>query len=155
MEFNYIGDDLYSIKIIKDDVNSILIDISEDVSIKKIKKQIQKITSLKQGEIKNSFYMDALRVGIPESIIMDFAYIFGWDIDFIFDVREGDKFSVIYETDYSDGEKISTGDIIFAEFINNNQRYIAQRFYDDDQGCLLYTSPSPRDGLLSRMPSSA
>tara|TARA_Y100000748_G_scaffold303773_1_gene310133 strand:- start:1077 stop:2321 length:1245 start_codon:yes stop_codon:yes gene_type:complete len=134
MEFNYIGDDLYSIKIIKDDVNSILIDISEDVSIKKIKKQIQKITSLKQGEIKNSFYMDALRVGIPESIIMDFAYIFGWDIDFIFDVREGDKFSVIYETDYSDGEKISTGDIIFAEFINNNQRYIAQRFYDDDQG---------------------
>ena len=79
MEFNYIGDDLYSIKIIKDDVNSILIDISEDVSIKKIKKQIQKITSLKQGEIKNSFYMDALRVGIPESIIMDFAYI----IDFI------------------------------------------------------------------------
>ena len=32
---------------------------------------------------------------------MDFAYIFGWDIDFILDVRQGDQFSVIYETDYS------------------------------------------------------
>tara|TARA_B100001250_G_C19804340_1_gene792544 strand:+ start:964 stop:2199 length:1236 start_codon:yes stop_codon:yes gene_type:complete len=134
MEFNYIGDDLYSIEIIKDDVNSILIDISEGVSIKKIKKQTQKIIAFKQGNIKDSFYIDALTVGIPDSIIMDFAYIFGWDIDFIFDVREGDKFSVIYETDYSDGEKISTGDIIFAEFINNNQRYIVQRFFDSDQG---------------------
>ena len=134
MEFNYIGDSLYSIEIIKDDMNSILIDVSEDVSIRKIKKQVQKITSFKQGEIKNSFYMDALGVGMPDSIIMDFAYIFGWDIDFIFDVREGDKFSVIYETDYIDGEKASTGDIIFAQFINKNQKYIVQRFYDSDQG---------------------
>ena len=134
MEFNYIGDSLYSIEIIKDDMNSILIDVSEDVSIRKIKKQVQKITSFKQGEIKNSFYMDALGVGMPDSIIMDFAYIFGWDVDFIFDVREGDKFSVIYETDYIDGEKASTGDIIFAQFINKNQKYIVQRFYDSDQG---------------------
>ena len=29
------------------------------------------------------------------------------------------------------------------------------RDFDSDKGCLLYTSPSPRDGLLSRMPSSA
>ena len=135
---------------------------------------------------------------MPDSIIMDFAFIFGWDIDFIFDVRNGDTFSVIYETDYSEGEKISSGDIIFAEFINNGQRYTAQRYFDDELGkqyfdengnnvkkaflrapldfayisshfnpnrmhpilhkikaCLLYTSPSPRDGLLSRMPSSA
>jgi murein DD-endopeptidase MepM/ murein hydrolase activator NlpD len=65
---------------------------------------------------------------------MDFAYIFGWDVDFVFDVRKGDAFSVIYETDYSEGEKISSGDIIFAEFINKNNRYIAQRFFDDVQG---------------------
>jgi len=134
MEFNYIGESLYSIEIIKDDVNSILIDISEGISIKEIKKQTQKIVSFKQGTIKNSIYIDALKVGIPDSIIMDFAYIFGWDIDFIFDVRQGDKFSVIYEADYIEGEKISTGDIIFAQFINNKQKYTVQRFYDDDQG---------------------
>ena len=65
---------------------------------------------------------------------MDFAYIFGWDIDFVFDVRKGDKFSVVFEADYSEGEKISSGDIIFAEFINQNNRYVAQRFFDKYQG---------------------
>jgi murein DD-endopeptidase MepM/ murein hydrolase activator NlpD len=134
MEFNYIGKKLEGIQIIKDETNSILIDISESVSIESIKKKIQTISSIKQGEITTSFYKDALKEGIPDSIIMDFAYIFGWDIDFIFDVRKGDKFAVIFEADYSEGEKISSGDIIFAEFINKNGRYIAQRFFDNNQG---------------------
>lgn len=134
MEFSYIGDNLENIRIIKDETNSILINLSENVSIEKIKKEIQSIRSFKQGEITTSFYKDALKEGIPDSIIMDFAYIFGWDIDFVFDVRKGDKFSVVFEADYSEGEKISSGDIIFAEFINQNNRYIAQRFFDKDQG---------------------
>jgi len=134
MEFNYIGEKLESIQIIKDEINTILINISENVSLESVKKKIQTINSIKQGEITTSFYKDALKEGIPDSIIMDFAYIFGWDIDFIFDVRKGDKFAVIFEADYSEGEKISSGDIIFAEFINKNDRYIAQRFFDKNQG---------------------
>ena len=134
MEFNYIGKELDSIEIIKDEINSIVIRVSEVVTVEKIEKEIQNISSFKQGEISTSFYKNALDVGIPDSIIMDFAYIFGWDVDFIFDVRKGDKFSVIFEADYSQGEKISSGDIIFAEFINKNSKYIAQRFYDEDQG---------------------
>lgn len=134
MEFNYIGEVLYSIKIIKDEVNSIFINTENEISIKKIKKETQTITSFGYGAILNSFYKDAKNVGIPDSIIMDFAYIFGWDIDFIFDVRKGDKFFVIFETDYSEGERVSSGDIIFAEFINKDEKYIAQRFYDNVQG---------------------
>ena len=134
MEFNYIGEVLYNIEIIKDEVNSISINTENEISIKKIKKEAQTITSFGYGAILNSFYKDAKNVGIPDSIIMDFAYIFGWDIDFIFDVRKGDKFFVIFETGYSEGERISSGDIIFAEFINKDERYIAQRFYDDVQG---------------------
>ena len=134
MEFNYIGEVLYNIEIIKDEVNSISINTENEISIKKIKKETQTITSFGYGAILNSFYKDAKNVGIPDSIIMDFAYIFGWDIDFIFDVRKGDKFFVIFETDYSEGERISSGDIIFAEFINKDEKYIAQRFYDNVQG---------------------
>ena len=134
MEFNYVGDDLYSIEIIKDEVNSIYINTEDEIFIKKIKKQTQTITSFGYGTIVNSFYKDAKEVGIPDSIIMDFAYIFGWDIDFIFDVRKGDSFFVIFETDYSEGEKVSSGDIIFAQFTNKNERFKAQRFYDDIQG---------------------
>ena len=134
MEFNYMGNDLLSIEIIKDDINSILIKAEDEISIVNIKKEAQTITSFGFGEIRDSFYKSAKDVGIPDSIIMDFAYIFGWDIDFIFDVRKGDKFSVIYETDFSEGEKISSGDIIFAEFINREKKFIAQRFFDDVQG---------------------
>ena len=134
MEFNYVGDNLYSIEIIKDEVNSIYINTEDEIFIKKIKKQTQTITSFGYGTIVNSFYKDAKEVGIPDSIIMDFAYIFGWDIDFIFDVRKGDSFFVIFETDYSEGERVSSGDIIFAEFTNKNERFKAQRFYDDIQG---------------------
>ena len=134
MEFNYIGNDLLSIEILKDGINSILIKTEDEISIVNIKKEAQTITSFGFGEIRDSFYKSAKDVGIPDSIIMDFAYIFGWDIDFIFDVRKGDKFSVIYETDFSEGEKISSGDIIFAEFTNREKKYIAQRFFDDVQG---------------------
>ena len=134
MEFNYMGNDLLSIEIIKDDVNSILIKTEDEISIANIKKEAQTITSFGFGEIRDSFYKSAKDVGIPDSIIMDFAYIFGWDIDFIFDVRKGDKFSVIYETEFSEGEKISSGDIVFAEFTNREKKYIAQRFFDDVQG---------------------
>ena len=134
MEFNYMGNDLLSIEIIKDDINSILIKTEDEISIVNIKKEAQTITSFGFGEIRDSFYKSAKDVGIPDSIIMDFAYIFGWDIDFIFDVREGDKFSVIYETDFSEGEKISSGDIVFAEFTNKDKKYIAQRFFDNVQG---------------------
>ena len=134
MEFNYMGNDLLSIEIIKDDINSILIKTEDEISIVNIKKEAQTITSFGFGEIRDSFYKSAKDVGIPDSIIMDFAYIFGWDIDFIFDVRKGDKFSVIYETDFSEGEKISSGDIVFAEFTNKEKKYIAQRFFDDVQG---------------------
>ena len=134
MEFNYMGDDLLSIEIIKDDINSILIKTEDEISIVKIKKEAQTITSIGFGEIRDSFYKSAKGVGIPDSIIMDFAYIFGWDIDFIFDVRKGDKFSVIYETEFSEGEKISSGDIVFAEFTNREKKYIAQRFFDSVQG---------------------
>ena len=134
MEFNYMGNDLLSIEIIKDDINSILIKTEDEISIVNIKKEAQTITSFGFGEIRDSFYKSAKDVGIPDSIIMDFAYIFGWDIDFIFDVRKGDKFSVIYETEFSEGEKISSGDIVFAEFTNKDKKYIAQRFFDDVQG---------------------
>ena len=134
MEFNYYGETLDSIEIKKDKINSILIEINDEISISKLKKNTQMIESFGTGLISTSFYVDALKQGIPDSIIMDFAYIFGWDVDFIFDVRRGDQFSVIFETEYSEGEKIDSGDIIYAEFINNNERYVAQRFIDKVQG---------------------
>ena len=129
MKFTYLGEDITGIEIIKDSINSILIEITDKISIKKISKDVELIQSFKSGIIKTSFYEAALEAEIPDSIIMDFAYIFGWDIDFIFDIREGDSFNVIYETPYSEGEKVKNGDIILAKFVNRGKIYSANRFF--------------------------
>ena len=131
MRFTYLGDDIRSIEIAKDSINSILIEISDEISIKKISKDVELIKSFKSGVIKTSFYEAALDADIPDSIIMDFAYILGWDIDFVFDIREGDSFYVIYETPYSNGEKVQNGDIVAAKFINKGKTYSANRFFTD------------------------
>ena len=131
MKFTYLGNDITSIEITKDSTNSILIEISNDISIKKISKDVELIKSFKSGVIKTSFYEAALDADIPDSIIMDFAYILGWDIDFVFDIRKGDSFYVIYETPYSSGEQIQNGDIVTAKFINKGKTYSANRFFTD------------------------
>ena len=61
---------------------------------------------------------------------MSLAGIFGWDIDFGLDIRAGDSFSVLYETQYVDGEFISNGNIVAAQFSNQGHLYQAVRHSD-------------------------
>jgi murein DD-endopeptidase MepM/ murein hydrolase activator NlpD len=131
MRFTFLGEKITTIEISKDRVNSLLIDLSSGISIQEINKEVELIQSYKSGVIKTSFYEAALDAEIPDSVIMDFAYIFGWDVDFVFDIREGDTFFLIYETPFSEGEKIKNGDIVVAKFVNNGKVYKANRFYTD------------------------
>lgn len=85
------------------------------------------------AEIKNSLFLAAQTANLPENITMELAGIFGWDIDFALDIRRGDQFSVLYEDLYLDGERIGTGNILAAEFINDDKQYQAVR-YTDKQG---------------------
>ena len=129
MRFEYSGENLTSIEIIKDRINSILISLNPEIVFKNITKSIELVESYKGGTIQSSFYEAALDADIPEAIIMDFAYIYGWDVDFVFDIRKGDEFHVIYETPYSEGEKVKNGDIVLAKFINKGKTYYANRFF--------------------------
>ena len=52
----------------------------------------EKSLVFKRVEINNSLYADGIREGLPDSVIMDLVYIFGWDIDFIHDIRPGDSY---------------------------------------------------------------
>ena len=61
---------------------------------------------------------------------MELAGIFGWDIDFALDIRQGDSFAVIYEEVFLDGEKVRDGDIIAATFSNRGESYQAIRYTD-------------------------
>lgn len=128
LEFIFYGELLQEIRIIKSTFLVFEISISPDILIKKIKKTSDQITSFKSGIIQSSFYLAGLKEDIPESVIMDVAYIFGWDIDFIFDIRNGDKFRLLYETSFIDGVKVKNGSILFAEFFNGKEKYTAVRF---------------------------
>jgi murein DD-endopeptidase MepM/ murein hydrolase activator NlpD len=82
------------------------------------------------GTIDSSLFLAATRAGLSDNLTMALASIFGYDIDFALDIREGDSFSVIYEDRYLDGEFIGHGNILAAEFINQGRRYQAVRFTD-------------------------
>ncbi len=98
------------------------------------------------GSVKNSLFLSAQDAGLSDRLIMELANIFGWDIDFALDIREGDRFTVLYEEDYLDGEKFRDGAILAAEFINQGKTYRAV-LYTDAQGDSGYYSP---DGLSMR-----
>lgn len=90
--------------------------------------------------IHGSLYQAAVKAGLDEKLIMELAGIFGWDIDFAHDIRNGDSFAVVYQQYYKDGEKIRNGDIMAAEFTNQGKRYRAVR-YTDPGGRTGYYTP--------------
>ena len=77
---------------------------------------------------------------------MEMADIFGWDIDFVFDIRPGDSFALLFEDRFIEGEKLSTGNIVAASFTNRNKRYQAVR-YTNKKGQSNYYTP---EGLSMR-----
>jgi murein DD-endopeptidase MepM/ murein hydrolase activator NlpD len=60
--------------------------------------------------------------------MLKMADIFGYDIDFAQDLREGDRFAVVYEEIWRDGEKLRDGDILAASFNNQGRDHTALRF---------------------------
>tara|TARA_Y100001970_G_scaffold172813_1_gene211207 strand:+ start:10361 stop:11617 length:1257 start_codon:yes stop_codon:yes gene_type:complete len=128
IEFLSLDGMLQKIIIYKGPLLSYQVDLSPNISITRVKKKPELINTFKTGIIESSFYLAGLKNNIPESVIMDLAYIFGWDIDFVFDIRAGDKFKLLYETPFVDGQQIENGSILFAEFYNQNNRYTAIRY---------------------------
>lgn len=84
------------------------------------------------GTITSNFWNAASSSGLNDGQIINLANVFGWDIDFALDIREGDSFNVIFEKQYIEGEFIGTGKILAAEFVNQGDAFQAIRFTDDE-----------------------
>lgn len=80
--------------------------------------------------ISSNFWNAGVSAGLDANLIMQLAAIFGWDVDFALDLRAGDEFSVVYETEYLDGTFTGYGNILAAEFVNRGQRLRAVRYKD-------------------------
>ena len=106
--------------------------------ISRYESKIEKVQIFKHVVIKDSMYMSGLRENVPDSVLMDLAYINGWDIDFTHDIQPGDSFSIIYEELIIDGEKVIDGDILISEFNNRNKKFVAVRFDLDEKNSEYY-----------------
>ena len=98
------------------------------------------IDATASGSITHSLFGAATEAGISDNMIMELAEIFGWDIDFVRDIRKGDSFKLIYEQHVSGENVLQEGDIVAAEFINKGQKFTAIR-HIDSKGNIGYYAP--------------
>lgn len=100
-----------------------------------VKPEVQ--TTYAHGVIRSSLFLSAKRAGLSHSLTMDLANVFGYDIDFAMDIREGDEFELIYEEKVVNGKQVGTGNILSARFTNRGKTFTAVR-YTNKQGTTSY-----------------
>ena len=103
-------------------------DDSDKFEHKEISKNLDQVIVYKESIIKNSLYASAINKGIEPNIIIEFARIYGFQIDFQRDIWKNDSFQIIYETYLDpDNKVIDTGKILYANLIlqgKENDLYI-------------------------------
>jgi murein DD-endopeptidase MepM/ murein hydrolase activator NlpD len=99
---------------------------------KKIITNLNKRIIFKEGKITSSLYKTAIDLNIQPNIIIEFARIYGFQVDFQRDIRKNDNFQIMYEVFEDDNGKIfDTGNVIFADLklsgINNSLYYFDKK----------------------------
>jgi murein DD-endopeptidase MepM/ murein hydrolase activator NlpD len=95
-----------------------------------IERPIEMRKRIAYGVIDSSLFESGAAAGLSDKVIMNIAGIFAWDVDFILDIRQGDNFYVQYEEVWQDGEFVTDGEIVAAEFNNDGRTHRAIRFID-------------------------
>ena len=102
--------------------------------------EIRTVTA--RGVIDSSLFAAGRAAGMSSELVLRLANdIFGWDIDFALDIQPNDRFTVVYEQKYRDGEYLSDGRILAAEFVNDGHVYRAVRFESHDGKIAGYFTP--------------
>ena len=113
-----------TIEITKNEENEI---ISKKIITKLYKKKI-----LSENIIKNNLYSSAIEARVNPDTIIEFARIFGFEIDFQRDIRKNDYFKIIYEKYFDEnGEFIKSGSILYAHMSVNGREISLYKFGDD------------------------
>ena len=99
---------------------------------KKIITNLNKRIIFKEGKILQSLYKTAIDLNVQPNIIIEFARIYGFQVDFQRDIRKNDNFQIMYEVfEDDDGKVFETGKIIFADLklsgVNNSLYYFDKK----------------------------
>ena len=133
-DFDIAGDGtLRGIRFDRGEAERVTLNIDGDSITEAVEKRdLQTRIQMGGAEITDSLYGAGARAGLGNGTIVELAKVFGYDIDFAQDLRDGDTFSVVYEDLYRDGEKLRSGDILAATFVNQGKRYTAFRYVFED-----------------------
>jgi murein DD-endopeptidase MepM/ murein hydrolase activator NlpD len=93
--------------------------------------------------IEGSLFRSADAAGISDATALKIAEILRWDIDFVLDIRPGDRFKVTYEALSQDGVPVGDGDLLAVEFVNQGETFRAVRWTSPD-GVTDYFTPEGR-----------
>tara|TARA_B100000767_G_scaffold91472_1_gene87912 strand:+ start:59 stop:1363 length:1305 start_codon:yes stop_codon:yes gene_type:complete len=93
---------------------------------------LNKKVIFKEGKILKSLYKTAIDLNIQPNVIIEFARIYGFQVDFQRDIRKNDIFQIMYEVFEDDnGREFETGNIIFADLklsgMNNSLYYFDKK----------------------------
>jgi len=106
--------------------------LGEELFAETLQREIATEVAETEGIIDSSLFVAGKKAGLSDAMVMKLANIFGWDIDFVLDIREGDRFMLVYEKLYREGEFLREGEILAATFINQDERFQAIRFDDGE-----------------------
>ena len=92
---------------------------------KEITKKLTKHVVKYSATIKNGLYVDGTDVGVSPNIMINMINLYSFDVDFQRDIREGDKFEVLFESFYDEeGNRVKDGDVLFASLDLQRKRTI-------------------------------
>ena len=104
---------------------------NDNLETKEITKNLNKKIIFKEGKISQSLYRSAIKSNILPNVIVEFARIYGFQVDFQRDIRKNDAYQIIYEIfQDEDGKIFETGKIIFANLILSGQENSLYLFID-------------------------
>ena len=96
---------------------------NNNFEFEEINTNLNKIIIYKEGKILQSLYKSAIDLKIQPNIIIEFARIYGFQIDFQRDIRKNDIFQIMYEVFQDDNKKIfETGNIIYSNITIRRQK---------------------------------
>ncbi|WP_428074448.1 peptidoglycan DD-metalloendopeptidase family protein [Candidatus Avelusimicrobium luingense] len=84
------------------------------------------------GEVKNSLFNSMLSQGLEVPLILDFTDAFSWTIDFNTDTRNGDKYTALWEENYTSTGEITSQDLLAASYTGAETKTTTYVFYFED-----------------------
>jgi len=122
----------FSVPISKSTTISITKNEENNITSEKIRTKLYKKNTLAENNIKKNLYSSAIEAKINPDTIIEFARIFGFEIDFQRDIHKNDYFRIVFEKYFDEnGKFIKSGSILYAHMSLNDREITLYKFGDD------------------------